>query len=97
MLLLEAQKALSQPRCGAYWRGSLSSMVLLLLSPGTFACPVPICPSCPPPIIVDTAGEGFHLTSAQDGVDVDIAADDSRPSKQYERDDARVVVLRQYL
>jgi len=69
----------------------------LLLSPGTFACPVPICPSCPPPIIVDTAGEGFHLTSAQDGVDVDIAADDSRPSKQYERDDARVVVLRQYL
>src|ERR1700685_3787322 len=32
-------------------------------------------PRCPSPIIIDTDGKGFHLTSAEDGVQFDITGD----------------------
>lgn len=44
------------------------------------SCPSPVCQSyggwlCDSPILVDALGEGFHLTSAEDGVYFDLWAD----------------------
>jgi len=35
---------------------------------GPCPCVNGVCPGCTSPIVIDTTGEGFHLTSAEDGV-----------------------------
>jgi hypothetical protein len=46
--------------------------------PDCLLCP-PNSPDCPSPIIIDTEGEGFHLTSAENGVRFDIRNDGHLP------------------
>jgi hypothetical protein len=70
----------SSERCDALlrsfpWRDGaltlLATFALLLASPIAWAqgaCTPQCCEQGPTPIIVDTTGEGFYLTSAQDGV-----------------------------
>jgi hypothetical protein len=42
---------------------------------GQCPCQDGVCPACNSPIIIDLTGEGFHLTSADDGVTFDIRGD----------------------
>jgi hypothetical protein len=72
LLLLLAQMASAQscPNCDNCCCGGCTDVVGV--SPDTTACPQGCCSS---PIIVDTTGHGFHLTSAEDGVLFDIHAD----------------------
>ena len=55
-----------------------AACVLLLASPIAWAqgeCYKECCDIGPTPILVDTTGRGFHLTSADDGVVFDIFGD----------------------
>jgi hypothetical protein len=59
MLLLEAQKALSQPRCGAYWRGSLSSMVRSCCRLGRLPALCPFAPAVLHPSLSTQLAKAF--------------------------------------
>ena len=70
LLLVQMASAQSCPNCDNCCCGGCTDVVGV--SPDTDKCPQSCCSS---PIIVDTTGHGFHLTSAEDGVWFDIHAD----------------------
>src|SRR5579864_6636690 len=72
LLVLAGQEASAQSCAGGCCDGQVDCQNMgygLTCNYGNCGC------ESPSPIIIDTTGQGFHLTSAQDGVVFDILAD----------------------